>query len=142
MNSDDPIELTTNLHQSIQPTGNNDIFAKKGNIPCSGRVYSHIPSLTFDSQQVQDRTKYTLPLATSCRLIKEQQVLNSAYRLSPLLHSPYKTVDSSIREAKNNVRGLLVVCMWRATRSPPWHSARCLLGGCTLPRRILACSLA
>ncbi len=54
------------------------IFAKKGNIPCSGRVYSYIPSLTFDSQQAQHRTKYTMLLATSCRLIKEQQILNTS----------------------------------------------------------------
>jgi hypothetical protein len=80
---------------------------------------------------------------TSCRLIKEQQVLNGPYRLFPL-HRPYKTVDSSLREAKNNVRGLLVACMWRATRSPPRLSARCLLGGCSLPRllaRSIACLL-
>ena len=32
------------------------IFAKKCNIPCSDRVYSYIPSLTFDSQQVRHRT--------------------------------------------------------------------------------------
>jgi hypothetical protein len=127
------IELTMNLHQRIQPIGNNNIFAKKGNIPGSGRVYSYIPSLTFDSQQVRHRTKYTMPLATSCRLIKEQQVLNGPYRLSPLHHSPYKTVDSSLRQAKNNERGLLVACMWIATRPPLRHSARCLLGGCSLP---------
>ena len=84
--TDDPIELTMNLYQSIQPIGNNYIFAKKGNIPCSGRNYSYIPSLTFDSQQVRHRTKYTLPLSTSCILIKEQQVLNNPYRLSPLHH--------------------------------------------------------
>jgi hypothetical protein len=81
MTTDDLIELTMNSHQSIQPIGNNFIFAKKGNIPCSGRVYSYIPSLLFDSQQIQHRAKYTMPLATSCRLIKEQQVLNSPYRL-------------------------------------------------------------
>ncbi len=82
-----------------------------------------------------------MPLATFCKLITEQQVLNSPYRLSPLHHSPYKTVDSSLREAKNNVCGLFAACMLRATRSPPWHSARCLLGGCSLPR-LLACSIA
>jgi hypothetical protein len=90
MTTGDPIALTINSHQSIQPIGNNYIFAKKGNIPCSGRVYSYIPSLTFDSQQVLHRTKDTMPLATSCRLIKEQQVLDNPYRLSPLHHSPYK----------------------------------------------------
>jgi hypothetical protein len=81
MTTDDPIELTTNLHQSIQPIGNHYIFANNGNMPCSGRVYSYILSLTFDSQQVRHRTKFTMPLATSCRLIKEQQVLNSPYIL-------------------------------------------------------------
>ena len=35
----------------------------------------------------------------------------------------------------------VVCCMWRTTRSPPWHSARCLLRGCSLPR-LLARSLA
>ncbi len=94
MTTDDPIEVTMNLHQRIQPIDNHYIIAKKVNIPCSGRVYFYIPSLTFDSQQALLRTKYTMPLATSCRLIKEQQVLNGPYRLSPLDHSPYKTVPS------------------------------------------------
>jgi hypothetical protein len=102
------------------------------------QIYSYIPSpwLMFDSQQVRHRTKYTMPLATSCRLIKEQQVLNSPYRLSPLHHLPYKTVDSSLREAKNNVRGFLAACnaVHVAHHSlPSVHSARCLLGGCSLP---------
>ncbi len=56
INLSDPIELRMNSHQSIQPIGNNYSFAKKGNTPCSGRVYSYIPSLTFDSQQVRHRT--------------------------------------------------------------------------------------
>jgi hypothetical protein len=83
-----------------------------------------------------------MPLATSCRLIKEPQVLSSPYRFSPLHHSPYKTVDSSesLREARNNVRGLRVACMWRATRSPPLrgipHAA------CSEADPLLACSLA
>ena len=95
----------------------------------------------FDSKQGRHRTKYTMPLATSCRLIKEQQVLNSPYRLSPLHHLPYKTVDSSLREAKNNVRGLLAACnaVHVAHHSLPSvafrnESACCLLGGCSLPR--------
>jgi hypothetical protein len=41
MTTDNPIELTMNLHQSIQPIGNSHILAKKGNIPCSGRAYSY-----------------------------------------------------------------------------------------------------
>ena len=102
--TDDPIELTMNLHQSIQPIGNNYIFAKKGNTPCSGRIYSYIPSLTFDSQQVRRITKYTMPLATSCILIKEQQVLNSPYRLSPLHWGRRKT--------------MCVVCLQRACGAP------------------------
>jgi hypothetical protein len=44
MTTDDPIELAMNLHQSISPIGNNYIFSKKSNIPCSDRVYSYIPS--------------------------------------------------------------------------------------------------
>jgi hypothetical protein len=42
-----------------------------------------------------------------------------------------------LRNAKNNVRGLLAACMWRATRSPSRHSARCLLEAAP----ILSCSL-
>ena len=126
-------EIQLNLHQSIQPIGNNYIFAKKGNILCSDRVvllYSYTTSLTFDSQQVQHRTKCIMTLATSSVFLRTHQRATSAqrrvygpYRLSPLHHSPYKTVDSSLREAKT-------ICVGCPT---PWHSVRCLL-----PFRLLA----
>jgi hypothetical protein len=60
-NGDDPIEPTMNLHWSFQTIGNIFIFAKKGKIPRSGRVFSYIPLLTFYFQQVRHRTKYTMP---------------------------------------------------------------------------------
>ncbi len=61
MTTDDSIELTINPQQSIQPIGNNYIFAKKGNISCSGSVYSYIPALAFDSQQVRHITNILCP---------------------------------------------------------------------------------
>jgi hypothetical protein len=76
MATDCPIELTTNLHQSIQPISNNYNFSKKGNKPCSGRVNSYIPSLTIDFQQVRHRAKYTMPLATSCRVSADSSKSN------------------------------------------------------------------
>jgi hypothetical protein len=121
---------TNNELTSKYSTNWQQLYFCQGDIPCSGRVYSYIPSLTFHSQQVLHWTKYTMPLATSCRLIKEQQVLNNPYRLSPLHYSPYKTVDSSLREAKSNVCGLLA-CMHVARHSLP------SVAFCTLPAQRL-----
>ncbi len=75
--------------------------AKTGYIPCSGRVYSYIPSWTFDSQQVRHRTKYTRPLATSCRPLTLVSPISQPYNLRPRigLHACQSTIVYERRES-------------------------------------------